>query len=128
MRNLAAKSAEAAKNTTVLIEGTLNKVESGTKTANETAGMLNQISESIRKTTGLVGNIATASSEQATAIAQIDQGITQVSTVVQTNSATAEESAAASEELSGQAETLTQMVGQFKLKGDGGHTEDADMN
>jgi methyl-accepting chemotaxis protein len=116
VRNLAAKSAEAAKNTTALIEGSISKVESGTKIANETAGMLGKISEGIKKATVLVGNIASASNEQATAIAQIDKGISLVSTVVQTNSATAEESAASSEELSGQANMLMEMVGKFKLK------------
>lgn len=115
VRNLAAKSAEAAKNTTALIEGSVSRVEAGTKIANETANMLNKISESIKKATALVGNIASASNEQATAITQIDQGISQVSTVVQTNSATAEESAASSEELSGQASVLSELVRKFKL-------------
>jgi len=67
--------------------------------------------------TDLVSNIAMASNDQATSIAQITQGIDQVSQVVQTNSATAEESAAASEELSSQAELLKNMVSEFKLKG-----------
>ncbi|KAF5056570.1 hypothetical protein DSECCO2_366060 [anaerobic digester metagenome] len=67
--------------------------------------------------TSLVGNIAQASNDQSSEIAQINQGIEQVSQVVQTNSATAEQSAAASEELSGQAEILKQMVGAFRLKG-----------
>ncbi len=116
VRNLAAKCAEAAKNTTVLIEGSIGKVESGTKIANDTAGMLSKISESVKKANVLVGNIASASNDQATAIAQIDKGISQVSTVVQTNSATAEESAASSEELSGQASLLMEMVRKFKLK------------
>ena len=116
VRNLAAKSAEAAKNTTSLIEGSISRVENGTKIANETAEMLKKISDSIQKATVLVGNIASASNEQATAIAQIDQGISQVSTVVQTNSATAEESAASSEELSGQADMLSEFVHKFKLK------------
>ena len=115
VRSLAAKSAEAAKNTTALIEGSVRKVETGTKIANETAETLNKIAESIQKTTDLVRNIASASNEQATAIAQIDQGISQVSTVVQTNSATAEESAASSEELSGQANMLSGLVGRFRL-------------
>lgn len=116
VRNLAAKSAAAAKNTTALIETSINRVESGTQIANETADMLNQISESIQKSTDVVGNIATASNDQATAITQIDMGIKQVSTVVQTNSATAEESAASSEELSGQADMLKQQIEKFRLR------------
>ncbi|OFV70526.1 methyl-accepting chemotaxis protein [Acetobacterium wieringae] len=116
VRSLAARSAEAAKETTGLIEGSIDKVEAGTRIADETAASLVEILNEIEKVTGLVGNIARASNDQATEIAQITQGIEQVSTVVQTNSATAEESAAASEELSGQAEMLKQMVGAFKLK------------
>jgi methyl-accepting chemotaxis protein len=64
----------------------------------------------------LVGEISSASSEQATAIAQIDQGLEQVSVVVQSNSATAEQSAASSEELSGQSELLHEKVGRFILR------------
>lgn len=116
VRNLAGKSAEAAKNTTLMIESSISKVQMGTKIANETADMLSKIDKSSQKSASLVHSIASASSEQATAIAQIDQGVTQVSTVVQTNSATAEESAASSEELSGQANMLMEMVGKFKLK------------
>ncbi|MDR3645264.1 MAG: methyl-accepting chemotaxis protein [Clostridia bacterium] len=119
VRNLAAKSADAAKNTTALIEGSISKVEAGTKIANETAQKLGKISESVQKCAEIVGGIAVASNEQATAIAQIDRGIEQVSAVVQTNSATAEESAASSEELSGQADMLNQLVENFKLKSDG---------
>ena len=118
VRNLAAKSADAAKEATGLIESSVGKVEQGTKIANETANSLTKIADSIHKVTTLVGNIASASNEQASAIAQVDQGLMQVSSVVQTNSATAEESAASSEELNGQADTLKQMVGRFKLKSD----------
>lgn len=71
----------------------------------------------IEKVTGLGGDIAGASNDQASEIAQINQGIEQVSQVVQTNFATAEQSAAASEERSGQAEILKQMVGALRLKG-----------
>ncbi|WP_373482448.1 methyl-accepting chemotaxis protein [Acetobacterium sp.] len=117
VRTLAARSAEAARETTGLIEGSIDKVEIGTKIANDTADSLEGILKSVAKVTDLVSNIAMASNDQATSIGQITQGIEQVSQVVQTNSATAEESAAASEELSGQAELLKNMVSEFKLKG-----------
>ena len=116
VRNLAGKSAQASKETTALIEGSISKVGTGIKIANETSNMLIKIVESANKSDTLVNNIATASNEQATAIAQVDQGVTQVSVVVQTNSATAEECAASSEELSGQASMLMEMVERFKLK------------
>ena len=116
VRNLAARSAQAVKETTVLIEGSIDKAEIGTKIADETAESLKEILNDIQKVAGLVGTIAQASNDQASEIAQITQGIEQVSLVVQTNSATAEESAAASEELSGQAEMLKSMVDAFKLK------------
>jgi len=116
VRNLAARSANAAKETTALIEGSIKKVEGGTKFANDTAEALNQIVEGVTKTANLVGQIATASNEQALGINQVNQGIMQVSDVVQTNSATSQESAAASEELSSQAELLKEQVSRFKLK------------
>ncbi len=116
VRNLAARSANAAKETTGLIEGSMKKVEGGTKIANDTAVALSQIVEGVTKVTNLVGEIANASNEQALGINQVNQGILQVSSVVQTNSATSEESAAASEELSSQAELLREQVSRFKLK------------
>jgi len=116
VRNLAARSASAAKETTAMIEGAIKKVDIGTKIANDTAAALNGIVDGITKAAVLVGDIAMASNEQATAISQINQAITQVSQVVQTNSATAEESASASEELSGQAEILKEKVSTFKLQ------------
>lgn len=116
VRNLAARSANAAKDTTALIEGSVKKIESGTEIANETAAALSKIVNDIDKVSGLVSEIAVASNEQATNISQVDKGVEVVSDVVQTNSATAEEGAAASEELSSQAEYLDEMLSKFTLR------------
>ena len=116
VRNLAARSATAAKETTDMIESSIQKAADGTRIAAGTAAALAKIVSGVEETTGLVGNIATASNDQATAVAQINRGIEQVSQVVQTNSATAEQSAAASEELSSQAESLKGMVSRFRLR------------
>lgn len=118
VRNLASRSASAAKETTALIEGSIRKINDGVKTANETAEHLNKIVANITKVAEIVNSISIASNEQASGIAQINQGILQVSQVVQENSATAEESAAASEELSGQAALLKEQIAVFKLKKD----------
>lgn len=115
VRNLAARSANAARETTSLIEGSVNKVQAGTIIANETAMALNEIETAIQKAADLVKDIANASHEQATGITLVNKGIEQVSSVVQSNTATAEESAAASEELSGQAELLRHMVSRFTM-------------
>ncbi|MEA4955319.1 MAG: methyl-accepting chemotaxis protein [Pseudoflavonifractor sp.] len=115
VRNLAGKSAEAAKETTDLIETSINKVDAGTNIAKATASALGKIVEGVAQTGELVGAIASASNEQATALEQINQGIMQISQVVQSNAASAEESAAASEELSAQANSLNNYVSVFKL-------------
>jgi methyl-accepting chemotaxis protein len=116
VRNLAARSAGAAKETTELIEGSISKTEAGTKIADETAEALLSIVDCVNNAAQLVGEIAGASNEQASAIAQVNRGIEQLSQVVQTSSATSEEAAAASEELSSQAELLKNMVAKFSLQ------------
>ncbi len=116
VRNLASKSAQAAKNTTELIESSIESVENGTKIAGETAVSLESVVIGATQITALISEIAQASNEQATSISQVTQGVEQISGVVQTNSATAEESAAASEELSGQAQILNSLVSKFKLR------------
>lgn len=122
VRNLAAKSAEAAKNTAVLIENSIEAVEKGTKIVNNTAESLGNIIEITNQTMNSVEMIASASEEQATAIAQVTLGVEQISGVVQTNSVTSEESAAASEELSGQAQMLKSLIEGFIVKG-GNHPQ-----
>ncbi|WML32301.1 methyl-accepting chemotaxis protein [Neobacillus sp. OS1-32] len=116
VRNLAARSANAAKETTEMIEGSIKKVEDGTRIANETASALQKIVDDVAKVAHLVNNIDVASNEQAVGINQINQGIMQVSQVVQENSATSEESAAASEQLSGQAQILKEQVQKFTIR------------
>ena len=124
VRNLAARSANAASETTALIEGSIKKTEAGTRIADETAKALINIVNGVEKAAQLVGEIAAASETQAGAITQVNGGIEQVSQVVQHNSATSEETAASAQELSSQAALLKDMVGRFKTK-EGAKTEDA---
>ena len=121
VRNLATKSAEAAKDTGNLIANSMEKAELGARVADETAASLTEIVAGIQESTQLIGEISRSSDEQAAGITQINQGIDQVAQVVQQNSATAEQSAAASEEMSGQSNMLEDLIAQFKLKDGGSH-------
>ncbi len=115
VRNLAARSAKAAKETGEMIEGSVKKVEEGTQITNQTAEAFKSIVTSIEKVADLVNEIATASKQQSQGASQISQGIAQIDQVTQANTAHAEESASASEELSGQAEMLQELISAFKL-------------
>ncbi|MDL2289419.1 methyl-accepting chemotaxis protein [Clostridia bacterium OttesenSCG-928-F22] len=115
VRNLATKSAEAAKETTVLIEESVNKTKTGTQIADETATMLKKITQGIEEAEQLIQNISMMSDSQAQEIAQVNIGIGNVADIVQANAAASEETAATSEELSSQAELLKSMVSRFKL-------------
>ena len=118
VRNLAAKSAQAAKQTAELIESSVNTISNGEKLADETAAILKEAAEKSGFVEQAIKKITTASIEQVQAMEQIEQGLSQVSTVVQTNAATAEESSASSEELAAQAEKLNEQVTKFKLQGE----------
>lgn len=115
VRNLAAKSSQAASETAELIEDSIAKIKSGSEIAGETATALEEVSRIILQSEEIVSGIAESSNYQATAIEQIDQAVGQVSMVVQTNSATSEECAAASVELSSQASNMKSLLSVYKL-------------
>ena len=119
VRNLAARSAKAAKETAELIEGSVKKTRKGTEIAESTSEALAEIVSSVTKVTDLVGEIAAASNEQAQGINQTNQALSQIDQVTQQNTASAEESAAASEELSGQAAHMKEMMSRFKVRSSG---------
>lgn len=116
VRNLAAKSSEAAKQTSGLIKQSSAAVSQGEELAAETARLLEDVSEKAKLAGQSIKQAEDASVRQSDAISQITQGLVQVSTVVQTNAATAEESSASSEELASQAQVLQQGIGRFKLR------------
>ncbi|NLY68318.1 MAG: hypothetical protein GX067_00785 [Clostridiales bacterium] len=115
VRKLAARASDAAKETAELIENSMSKINDGSKIAGETAEELHNIVSETTKVSELVDSIAKASNEQSIAIAQINEGISQVSHVVHENTATAEENASASEQLSRQATFLDELLGRFTI-------------
>ena len=117
VRTLASRSADASKNTAILIENSIKAVKNGEEIANETAQSLNSVVEGVQEVANIIDKISVASKDQSAAINQVTLGMEQISAVIQTNSATAQQSAAASEELSSQSEMLKTLIGQFRLKG-----------
>lgn len=116
VRSLAAKSSEAAANTTGLIENTLNLVEKGNQLATDTMDSLNLVVGGAMKSTDLVQSIAESSNMQSEELRRLMGEIDKISNVVQMNAATAEESAASSQELSGQAFALKDSVARFRIR------------
>lgn len=114
--HLASQSTDAAKISTQLIEDSLQAVEKGTVIADAAAKELNIIVDRTQVIMKKVESIASASKNQAVSATQIDGGISQISQVVEVNAATAEENSAASEELTGQAQSLRDLIYQFRLK------------
>ena len=124
VRNLAMRSADAAKNTTTLIEETVKRVKDGSAILGGTNEAFEKVSETASKVSVLVDEIATASREQAMGVEQLNEAITEMDSVVQQNAAGAEESASASEEMKAQAEKMKAMVRDllFLVEGDSGNT------
>lgn len=112
---LADQSAQAAKESAILIETSVKAVEKGMVIAGQTATQLEEVAETSKIITGEVTNIAETLETQTTEILQINEGIEQINDVVQTNSATSEECAAASQEMSSEAENLREMIRRFKV-------------
>ncbi|MCM1173631.1 MAG: methyl-accepting chemotaxis protein [Blautia sp.] len=113
---LADQSSEAARNTKDLIQNAITAVEEGMQLANSTAESLLAVVDNAKTVNDSITEIAEASDNQATAAAQITEGINQIAGVVESNSATSQESAAASEELSSQADMLKELVGRFRYE------------
>ncbi len=110
VRNLAMRSAEAAKNTAAMIEGSVQNSRNGVTIANEVGKVLEEIKADATKVNGLIGEIAAASQEQSQGIGQVNTSVAQMDKVTQSNAAAAEESASASEELAAQAQQMTGAV------------------
>ncbi len=113
VRNLAQRSAQAAKNTADMIGESVKNAEEGVKISDEVAASFDKIAVSSKKVNDLIAEIAAASKEQSQGIKEVNDAVTQMDKVTQQNAANAEESASASEELSSQAQELQAMVGQL---------------
>jgi methyl-accepting chemotaxis protein len=117
VRNLAQRSAGAAKEIKALISDSVEKVDAGAKLVDQAGATMNEIVESVKRVTDIMTEITAASQEQASGIEQVNQAITQMDDVTQQNAALVEEAAAAAQSLQDQAGSLTQVVGVFKLDG-----------
>jgi len=126
VRNLAARSAKAAKETTEMIESSTKKTVVGTEIANDTAKALEEIMTSISKVSNLINDIAKASAEQSTGVSQTVLALGQIDKVTQKNASVAEGAASISEELAGQASELLNTIKRFRLKNAQTQMDDSD--
>jgi len=115
VRNLAQRSADAAKEIKALIDESVGKVDGGVRLVHETGETITEVVEAFRQLVQLVGGIAQASHEQASGIEQVSNAVSQMDEVTQQNAALVEQAAAAAESLEEQARGLTQAVGMFSL-------------
>ncbi|MFI3249403.1 MAG: methyl-accepting chemotaxis protein [Eubacteriales bacterium] len=116
VRNLSARTSEAVKNTTALIEDSTQAVSRGSTIATTTSETLKTVTSEISGFIGILNEIANASEEQAESIQKVNLEVQQIATVMQQNSSVSEESAATSEELSSQASVMKEAIEQFKLE------------
>jgi methyl-accepting chemotaxis protein len=128
VRNLAQRSATAAKNTADLIDESVKNAQGGVEISMEVARILNDIVDGSSKVSDVIAEIAAASDEQSKGIEQVNTAVAQMNTVTQQNAANSEESAAAAEELRGQAEELASMVATFSLTNVGGKMPERHAN
>ena len=123
VRNLAQRSANAAKEIKELITDSVNRVDTGTQLVDEAGKTMDEIVTSVKRVTDIMAEITAASQEQSAGIEQVNQAITQMDEVTQQNAALVEQAAAASESMQEQAGSLVQMVGTFKVATGGGSGE-----
>jgi len=120
VRNLAQRSAGAAKEIKALIEDSVGKVDAGGKLVDEAGKTMDEIVGSVKRVTDIMGEIAAASQEQSAGIEQVNQAVGQMDEMTQQNAALVEEAAAAAESLQDQAAKLAEAVSVFRLDGVGG--------
>jgi methyl-accepting chemotaxis protein len=122
VRNLAGRSAEAAKEIKSLISASVERVEQGTALVDQAGVTMTEVVSSIKRVTDVVGEISAASTEQSAGVAQVGEAVTQMDQATQQNAALVEENAAAAESMKGQAQQLVQAVAVFTLgQGEAGH-------
>jgi len=115
VRNLASRSAEAAKEIKTLIQDSVGKVTEGTKLVDESGKVLAEIVTRVTKVTDVMAEIASSSREQAAGIEQVNKAITMMDEVTQQNAALVEEASAAAQALTAQAANLTQMIARYQV-------------
>jgi methyl-accepting chemotaxis protein len=115
VRNLASRSAAAAKEIKTLIQDSVGKIQSGSELVNESGTTLEEIVGAVKKVGDIIAEIAAASAEQSAGIDQVNQAVTSMDEVTQQNAALAEQTSAASASLNEKAEEMEQLIGFFRV-------------